>query len=248
MTMMTITTCKEDTRLRMQDSGCRIPVFYIFLLALLIPLLFNNAVYGVEDYSRRDMSQLADTALDEILSGKEFRVEEPKPSLLDKLMVRLFSLLPGEIGWLETAFRWLFYTFAVIAIVAGLIFVAKRFGKLPSFTTSHDDSVEIQNDVDAEAVKMQAYECSKEGNYRLAIRYLYLSLLLYLDKAGLLTYDMSKTDAEYISEAHSSMGSEADRFSSLTLFFERKWYGMEKSSLGDFRQCEETFVRLTGSD
>lgn len=246
--MITITTCKEDSRLKTQDARFRILVFYIFLLALLIPLLFNNAAYGGEDYSRRKMSQLANTALDEILSGKEFRAEEPKPSWLAKLMERLFSLLPEEIGWLGTAFRWLFYIFVVIATVAGLIFATKRFGKLPSFTTNRDDSVEIQNDIDAEAVKMQAYECSKEGNYRLAIRYLYLSLLLYLDKAGLLTYDMSKTNAEYISEAHNSMGNESESFSSLTLFFERKWYGMEKSSLGDFRQCEETFVRLTGSD
>ncbi len=93
---------------------------------------------------------------------------------------------------------------------------------------------------------MQANEFYRAGDYRRAIRYLYLSLLLYLDKAGLLTYDAGKTDGEYLDEIYGNMKDEAERFASLTLFFERKWYGMEESSAGDFQHCEDTFVRLTG--
>jgi hypothetical protein len=231
-----------------QDTRFIISILCISLFAILTFLLFSEAAYGVEDNSRQSMSERADAALNEILNSKEFRVEEAKPPWWYELIERLFSFLPEEVGWLGTVLEWLFYAVMIIAIVVVSVILAKRFGKLPSFARNHDVPMETQSRIDDEAVKMQAYEFARAGDYRQAIRYLYLSLLLYLDKAGLLTYDMSKTDAEYVSEAHRSMGDEAPRFKSLTLFFERKWYGMEESSPGDFRQCEEMFVRLTGSD
>jgi len=230
-----------------KDSRLRIFIPYIFLFAILTLLSFSEAAYGVEDYSRQSMSQRADAALDEILNSKEFKVEEAKPPWWYGIIERIYSFMPGEMGWLGTALEWLFYAVMVIAIVVLSVFVAKRFGKLPSFTRNHNVPIETRSRIDPEAVKTQAYEFAKTGDYRQAIRYLYLALLLYLDKADLLTYDMSKTDAEYIIEARRSMGNEAEQFGALTLFFERKWYGMEESSPGDFRQCEETFVRLTGS-
>lgn len=231
-----------------KDSRFRIFIPCISLFAILTFLLFSEAAYGVEDYSRQSMSQRADAALDEILKSKEFRIEESKPPWWYELLERIFSFMPENMGLLGTVLEWLFYAIMIIAIVAVSVILAKRFGKLPSFARNYDVPIETRSRIDAEAVKMKAYEFARAGDYRQAIRYLYLSLLLYLDKASLLTYDMSKTDAEYVSEAHRSMGDEAPRFKSLTLFFERKWYGMEESSPGDFRQCEETFVRLTGSD
>jgi hypothetical protein len=143
-----------------------------------------------------------------------------------------------------TVLEWLFYLIATLAAVSIFVFAARRFRRLPSFTTDHDALMEPQRHMDSETARARAHECSQGGDYRQAIRYLYLSLLLYLDKAGLLTYDVSRTNGEYLSEIYGSMGNQAERFAFLTLFFERKWYGMEKSSAGDFQQCEEAVDRL----
>jgi hypothetical protein len=98
--------------------------------------------------------------------------------------------------------------------------------------------------MDPETARARAYEHSQQGEYGPAIRYLYLSLLLYLDKAGLITYDTGKTNGEYINETRGSMRDRAEHFAFLTALFERKWYGMEESSAGDFQQCTETFAEI----
>jgi hypothetical protein len=48
---------------------------------------------------------------------------------------------------------------------------------------------------------------SSEGDYRTAVRYLYLSLLLLLEEHGLLRYDRPLTDREYL-QASRSRGTE----------------------------------------
>ena len=209
-------------------------------------LLFTFLPYSAAEHERQDMNQRAGAALEEILSMEEFRDQELQLHWWSKLIERIFHYLPSETGWMSTALEWLFYIIAALVTVSIFVLIAKRFRRLPSFTTPHSVPIETQRHIDPEAVRMQANEFYRAGDYRRAIRYLYLSLLLYLDKAGLLTYDTGKTDGEYLDEIYGNMADEAERFASLTLFFERKWYGMEESSAGDFQQCEDTFVRLTG--
>jgi hypothetical protein len=140
--------------------------------------------------------------------------------------------------------QWLFYPVALIVIFLALILILKRFRRLPSFKRDHGVTVEPQSRADPESIKREAYEWSQKGDYRQAIRCLFLSLLLYLDNMGLLTYDPGKTNGQYLSEVHKGMDNEAETFASLTLLFERKWYGMEESSEQDFHQYEQAFASL----
>ncbi len=216
------------------------------LLIFFALLSFSSVVYCATENDRQAISQRARVELEEILSTEEFKAQTPQPPWWSQWVERLLRRLPDGVGWAGTLLEWTLYFVAVLAIASICVFIARRFRRSPSFTTNYSIPVESEHHTDPEAVKNQAHECFQRGEYRQAIRYLYLSLLLHLDKTGLLKYDIAKTNGEYLGEVRVSMTSKVDRFASLTRLFEQKWYGMEESSAGDFQQCEETFVELIG--
>lgn len=218
-------------------------VFCVF--SFLIFLSCSYTAYSVTEGERLDMNQRAESILQEILSTEEFAGQDSQPYWWEKLLGRLFNVLPSNMGWAGTTLEWLFYILAGLAIVWVFTIVVKRLRRSSPFKPVHEIPAEIQRHMDPGAVKMQAYEAYHEGDYKQAIRYLYLSLLLYLNKTELLAYDVGKTDGEYVDEVCKSMADKSESFASLTLLFERKWYGMEKSSPEDFQQCEKTFTELT---
>ena len=235
-----------------QPTNCPVPCLFPVLFAFVISLSYNGPAYGTAEHERQDMNQRARAALEEILSAEEFKDQDSQPPWWLRLGERLFDHLPGRAKWVGTVLEWLFYLAAALVTVSVFIFIAKRFRRLPLFTTDHNvpTGPRVRGDqlhMDPGAARERAYECSQRGDYRQAIRYLYLSFLLYLDKAGLLTYDAGKTNGEILSEVYGSMGNQAERFAFLTLFFERKWYGTEESSVADFRQCKEAVDGLVGS-
>lgn len=214
--------------------------------ALFILLSCNSAVYGTLEHERQEMNQSARLALEEILSTAEFRDQSPQPPWWLRLAEYFMDHLPAGAGWMGNMLEWLLYLIAALVTISVFVFIARRLRRLPSLTIDHDVPIGTQLRMDPAAARKQAYECSQRGDYRQAIRYLYLSFLLHLDKVGLLTYNTSKTNGEILSEACASIGNKAQVFAFLTLSFERKWYGMEESSAADFQQCEEAVDRLMG--
>ncbi len=215
------------------------------LLIFLALLLFSDVAYCATENDRQAMSQRARAELEEILNTEEFKGSDPQPPWWSRWVDRLLRRLPGGVGWVGRLLEWMLYLAAVLALVSVCVFIARRFRRSPSFTTNYSIPAESEHHTDPEAVRNQAHECFQRGEYRQAIRYLYLSLLLHLDKTGLLKYDLAKTNGEYLGDIRVSMIEKAEGFASLTRFFEQKWYGMEESSAGDFQQCEKTFVELT---
>jgi hypothetical protein len=219
-----------------------LPPFIVLFLAFLIPLYeVNIAAYADTDYERRAMNQRASSALEDILNTPEFKVADSQMSLWSRMVDRLFAYLSGRTGWLNTILRWLIYSVLAFVTISIILYLVRRLRRLPSFTAHRDDAPEPQGNESLENMLTQAYNCSQDGNYREAIRYLFLSLLTYLDNVCLITYEAAKTNGEYINEFNKSVGNEAERFASLALLFERKWYGMEESNIQDFQECEEYF-------
>jgi hypothetical protein len=218
-----------------------------FWQACLILLLCSSAVHSSVEVERADMVQRANAALKEILDREEFNAQEPKASFWFRQLERLISYLPAVPRWLSTVLQWLFYPVALIVIFLALILILKRFRRFPFLKRDYGVTVEPQSRADPELIKIEAHKWSQKGDYRQAIRCLFLSLLLYLDKMGLLNYDPGKTNGQYLSEVHKGMDNKAETFASLTLLFERKWYGMEESSEQDFHQYEQAFASLIGS-
>lgn len=78
-------------------------------------------------------------------------------------------------------------------------------------------------------------EALKKGDFRLAIRYLYLQTLQKLTLAGFIQYSAGKTNYEYVKE----MGKRnlQNEFASVTLSYEYVWYGQ-------FNVNEQQFNRI----
>lgn len=259
--MMTMSS--KDTRHDIQDpekaqnTGCGLfksrilrleSWVFCFIYALSILLLFTCTVYSTTDNEQYHMFQRASAALEEILSTEEFRVQESRPSWWSRYLERFLQYLPREMGWIGNVLKWLFYLMAVFVTILVFVFMAKRLRSLPSLKIDHDIPAEPQQHLmEPETARMEAYEWSQKGDYRQAIRFLFLSLLLYLDRAALLTYDVGKTNGEYLKEVHGLVADKAESFALLILLFERRWYGTEESRAADFCQYEETFTRLTGA-
>lgn len=88
----------------------------------------------------------------------------------------------------------------------------------------------------------------RNGNYRLAIRYLYLQTLIRLSEKKFIRVNSNKTNYEYVKEVRNQKF--ANDFASLTLKYEYVWYGeypvdekLFEQIHGSFSQFNKSFLR-----
>lgn len=200
-------------------------------------------------------------ALNEILSRDEFKYREPQSgfrSWLENLVERFFKWLSTgesrEIPLPNQLLRWLALFIIVLvvnSIVKRLFLLFKsRILEAKNKTEFHQAApFETPAQMSVESLVHQAHNFSNLGDYKRAIRYLYLSSLLYLDKMGWVRYDQAKTDGEYVKElynANVNVNSQVwQTFLRFTLIFQRKWYGQEPCDERDFLSSKEIFSQLS---
>jgi len=86
--------------------------------------------------------------------------------------------------------------------------------------------------------KQLAREYFDGGDYTNALRALYLSLLVVMHRRRLISYDLSKTNWEYVWEINPERA-ESGPFKALTLAFDFKWYGREDCAREEYLKLEE---------
>ena len=86
----------------------------------------------------------------------------------------------------------------------------------------------------------------RTGNYRLAVRYLYLQLLTRLSDKKFIEINKSKTNYEYVTEVRKH--SFANEFASLTLKYEYVWYGEYPVDQKLFEQLQNNFTDFQKSN
>ena len=79
----------------------------------------------------------------------------------------------------------------------------------------------------------QASDLARTGDYRTAVRYLYLSALLWLDEQDLLRYDRALTNREYLERARDNPALHT-RLAPIVETFDRVWYGHMALDAGSF--------------
>lgn len=82
----------------------------------------------------------------------------------------------------------------------------------------------------------------RSGNYRLAVRYLYLQALLRLSERKFIEINGNKTNYEYVNEVRKHKF--ANEFASLTLQYEYVWYGEYPVDQRLFEQIQEGFIQF----
>ena len=89
----------------------------------------------------------------------------------------------------------------------------------------------------------RAQNLSGAGDYRTAVRYLYLSSLLLLDERGLLRYNRSQTNREYLrSVAH--LPKFAAILREVIDVFDRVWYGYQTLDEATYTQYAARVAEL----
>jgi hypothetical protein len=96
----------------------------------------------------------------------------------------------------------------------------------------------------ASAARQQAAALAQGGNYRQAVRQLYLAALLQLEESGILRYDRSLTNREYVAQvAH--VPPVQRRLRPVVDTFDAVWYGVREPDRATFDRYEQDVDGLT---
>ena len=192
-------------------------------------------------------------ALDRILARPEFQWQPEQPSPLAEWWQRLRErfwefvtrLLPGEsiIVQLPLLHRAL-TALGTLALILVLTYAMR--GLLADFVAGTEINLESEagdGALTAATALKRAQMLSSEGDYRTAVRYLYLSSLLLLEEQGLLRYDRSLTNREYLrSVAH--LPQLAAAFHDVVEVFDRVWYGYQPLDEAAYAQYADRVMEL----
>lgn len=187
-------------------------------------------------------------SLERVLQDPAFRwtagTEEPTPiqQAIEDLLARLASLMepvvqaPGLgllIGLVGSLALLLVVGLALRGLVGSLV---------------DQEAIDVPGDWGLEVLTSdealrQAQESSAGGDYRTAVRYLYLSTLLLLEERGLLAYDRSRTNREYLqSIAH--VPEAASLFKDIVDVFDSVWYGYHTLDAATYERYQSAVRRL----
>ncbi|MBU7006827.1 DUF4129 domain-containing protein [Phosphitispora fastidiosa] len=184
--------------------------------------------------------------LEEILSRPDFILSRLAGSWIDRGTAMAERLLFGILGT-DGRIAWWGYVLLLLS-VAGLLFLvyfaASRVSRVffPDRAAAGQESAE-PGGTDYNGFRETASRYADAGDYREAVRYLYLSLLMFLDGQQLIQFRMSKTNLDYLGELRKS-SADSDRFTGAANFFERKWYGMENCTDTDYREFRAMYLSL----
>lgn len=174
--------------------------------------------------------------LQEILADPQFQWKEPQEDPISKWFAeqwarfnRWLAGLFGEdnevavaIG--EGTFN-VIPTLAAILLIVALGYIFRSFFfDLAAESRLSDEDADGGEPITAEQAFARAQTLSRGGDYRSAVRYLYLSSLLLLDERGMLRYDRSKTNHEYLRSV-AAQPELAEPLREVVDVFDNVWYG-----------------------
>ncbi|HEY9527691.1 MAG TPA: DUF4129 domain-containing protein [Anaerolineales bacterium] len=203
--------------------------------------LLNTLLQAHEKYPQ-NLFTLADIdPLREILARPEFQWEESQPIVmpdwLDQLTNRVLNtaLSYGRIPLLVTA---------VVLFLLSLFFVSRGLSRsLVREAQLEGEGSESDDLLTSQGAFKRAEDLSVHGDYRNAIRYLYLSSLLVLDEQGVMRYDRSRTNREYLRSV-SSRPELAAPLRDVIEVFDRVWYGFQKVDENTYKSYVEHVEEL----
>jgi hypothetical protein len=183
----------------------------------------------------------AKTPLEAILSDPQFQYNT-EPTWLQKQIQNLrqrwvdflSSLLPDD-SVINIPLGNIISIFAAIGLVLILFYVTKDlFLEFAGNATLNPEDEIGGEPLTADTALKRAQTFSEGGDYRTAVRYLYLSALLLLEERGLLRYNRSLTNREYLrSVAH--LPELSAILHEVIDVFDRVWYGFQPLAEQEYR-------------
>jgi hypothetical protein len=240
-------------------DGTRVPVDHTFLAAQLrrdppdleyLDALLENLLAARDSWARESWSAADLEALEQILARPEYQWKPQEPSLLAQWWERVKEWLWDLLDWLipqgwagSPALRFVLTALGIAALGAALFFALR--GTFAGLATEKELAAEAagEENLTAAAALKRAEALSGEGDYRAAVRYLYLSALLLLEEHGLLRYDRSLTNREYLRSVAGRPELEA-ALRRVVEVFEHVWYGYEPLAEPAYLEYKEWVTEL----
>ncbi len=126
-------------------------------------------------------------------------------------------------------------TIGLVVVLLGVLLFAARglVGNLAGDARAR--TVAHEQPLTSDAALDRAQALSAEGDYRSAVRFLYLAALLKLDERGLLRYDRSLTNREVLRRVRGRPDLVAHLRDVIDVF-DRVWYGFQRIDADGYRQ------------
>ena len=168
-------------------------------------------------------------AVEEQTFRDELKSKRSEPTVsYEKYQKDLAKLLKSKEPKPEWHFRLEYVLFPLSAIALGIvvIFFIRQIQMNLIREVRGDEEPEIAADhVDTERVALARAETAVESNdFRGALRYLYLSAILHLQERGILPYDKSLTNREYLHQSPVDIDLQAT-LGPVVSVFDEVWYG-----------------------
>ncbi len=121
--------------------------------------------------------------------------------------------------------RWVLFPLAAAALGAMVVFFVRQI-RMNLVSEADDEVIEtaLERVETEKAALAHAETAEAASDFRGALRYLYLSAILHLQERGVLPYDKSLTNREYLHEAQNDVDLYAALGPAITVFDE-VWYG-----------------------
>jgi len=122
----------------------------------------------------------------------------------------------------------------------------RRNAKLAKSRTAYDESEEDEGIVlEPNAWLRQAGVYAGSDDYRRAFRAVFIAMLLLLDEGGLIEFDRSRTNGDYLTLLRSKNYKRVyDLLDPLVIEFDRRWYGRAETTADDYKRIEKSFELL----
>jgi len=196
------------------------------------------------------------TLLENVYSGKEFRNLIKKETPAWKKHLQRF--LEGLGKWFEDHLqffggiqgKWIYYlTYGVVLTLGTILifWIIRSFGPV-AWRWKRPESI---SPPEMESLpekgwwvwRQEANKKAKQGAFREAIRFLFISVLVEGHQKGWWTYEPEATNREHLArvEGHSQRH---DVLQKLTERYELAWYGLRQPQRADFLDCEKWTQRM----
>lgn len=218
--------------------------------SLVETLLEAHRKYPSELFTAADLERL-----NVILSDPRFQWQAAEPNPIQKWITEQIARFNE---WLQSLFGEgnssgitvsvdpfsLIPTVTTILLVLVLLYVFRSlFFDLVAESRLADDASAESEPLTSEQALARAHSLSRGGDYRSAVRYLYLSSLLLLDERGLLRYDRSKTNREYL-RSLSNTPELSEPLNEVIDVFDNVWYGHHSLDEETFKHYSERVEEL----
>ncbi len=164
----------------------------------------------------------------------EFRYTQSNHKVsYDKYHKELMKILEPDPGF-SFNIDYIILPIAVIAIGIVVLYFVRQIRMNYIFEARNEETDPQDDNVETEKSALDRAETAIEANdFRGALRFLYISAVLHLQECGILPYDKSITNREYLQLAHTDLDLQ-ETLAPIITIFDEVWYG--------YKHCDEHTV------